>query len=181
MNERFTAPRKLSGATIRRARKVLGYTQKEFAALINVSQPTIERWEAGDAPVSGPVTALVTLLLADRNAADLLVLPERQTPLRLYYMFQEQLCTVIDVDELRKKISIRNYTDDEQMRAFGNTEMPTFAQYEEFLASRCFPAERDKMKLVLKDLGLPFYDPFLIIEKTEGRMAEDDFWIRIER
>ena len=25
-----------------------------------------------------------------------------------------------------------------------------------------------------------FYDPFLIIKKTEGRMAEDDFWIRIE-
>ena len=28
---------------------------------------------------------------------------------------------------------------------------------------------------------VPFYDPFMIIEKTEGRMAEDDFWIRIER
>ena len=40
---------------------------------------------------------------------------------------------------------------------------------------------RDKMKLILKDLGLPFYDPIMIIEKTEGRMAEDDFWIRIER
>ncbi len=37
------------------------------------------------------------------------------------------------------------------------------------------------MKLILKDLDLPFYDPMLIIEKTEGRMAEDDFWIRIER
>ena len=37
------------------------------------------------------------------------------------------------------------------------------------------------MKLILKDLGLPFYDPIMIIEKTEGRMAEDDFWIRIER
>lgn len=37
------------------------------------------------------------------------------------------------------------------------------------------------MKLILKDLGLPFYDPIMIIEKTEGRMAEDDFWICIER
>ncbi len=37
------------------------------------------------------------------------------------------------------------------------------------------------MKLILADLGLPFYDPFLIIEKTEGRMAEDNYWIRIER
>ena len=37
------------------------------------------------------------------------------------------------------------------------------------------------MKLELKRLGLPFYDPILIIEKTEGRMAGDRFWIRIER
>ena len=36
-------------------------------------------------------------------------------------------------------------------------------------------------KLVLRDLGIPFYDPYLIIQKTEGRMAEDDFWIRIEK
>ena len=40
---------------------------------------------------------------------------------------------------------------------------------------------RDKMKLVLRDLGVPFYDPYLIVQKTEGRMAEDDFWLKIER
>ena len=37
------------------------------------------------------------------------------------------------------------------------------------------------MKLELKRLGLPFYDPLLIVEKTEGRMAEDDFWLKVER
>ena len=37
------------------------------------------------------------------------------------------------------------------------------------------------MKLILKDLDLPFYHSLMIIEKTQGRMAEDDFWIRIER
>lgn len=40
---------------------------------------------------------------------------------------------------------------------------------------------RDKMKIHLQALGIPFYDPMLIIEKTGGRMAEDDFWIDIER
>lgn len=50
-----------------------------------------------------------------------------------------------------------------------------------FLESRCFPKSRDKMKLILKDLDLPFYDPLMIIQKTEGRMAEDHFWIQIER
>ncbi|MDE6054870.1 MAG: transcriptional regulator, partial [Lachnospiraceae bacterium] len=66
-------------------------------------------------------------------------------------------------------------------RAFGKNDRPTFEEYEAFLESRCFPRERDKMKLILADLDLPFYDPFLIIEKTEGRMAEDDYWIRIEK
>ena len=66
-------------------------------------------------------------------------------------------------------------------RAFGIIEEPDFELYQEFLKSRCFPESRDKIKLVLKDLDLPFYDPFMIIEKTQGRMAEDDFWIRIER
>lgn len=28
-------------------------------------------------------------------------------------------------------------------------------------------------------MGVDFYDPMLIIEETEGRMAEDDQWIRI--
>ena len=39
----------------------------------------------------------------------------------------------------------------------------------------------DKMKLMLRHLELPFYDPMLIIEKTKGRMADDDFWLEIER
>jgi putative transcriptional regulator len=44
-----------------------------------------------------------------------------------------------------------------------------------------FPKTERQMKLELKRLGIPFYDPIMIIEKTEGRMAEDHFWIKIER
>ena len=78
-------------------------------------------------------------------------------------------------------IRIKNYTNNLLYRAFGKNEHPSYADYEDFLKSRCFPEERDKMKLMLNDLGIPFYDPLMIIEKTDGRMAEDDFWIRIER
>lgn len=78
-------------------------------------------------------------------------------------------------------MAVYNFTAKPMFQAFGRAEQPDFAQYEEFLESRCFPRSRDKLKLELKKLGLPFYDPLMIIEKTEGRMAEDDFWIRIER
>lgn len=89
--------------------------------------------------------------------------------------------TVIDVDERNRRAKICNYTHNLIDRAFGRQEHPVFEKYEAFLESRCFPGSRDKMKLVLRGLDLPFYDPFLIIEKTQGRMAEDDQWIRIER
>ena len=48
-----------------------------------------------------------------------------------------------------------------------------------FLESRCFPKTRDHAKDILKEMGLPFYDPLLIIEKTDGRMAGDEQWILI--
>lgn len=101
--------------------------------------------------------------------------------MRIWYMFHQEICSVIDVDEYARKLKLYNYTNDPIKRAFGKEDMPTFEQYEEFLESRCFPRTRDKMKLILRDLELPFYDPLMIIEKTSGRMAEDNFWIRIER
>ena len=85
------------------------------------------------------------------------------------------------MNEPERKVKVKNYTDKIMFRAFGVVETPDYEQNLEFLESRCFPSSRDKMKLILKDLDLPFYDPMMIIEKTEGRMAEDDFWIRIER
>ncbi len=66
-------------------------------------------------------------------------------------------------------------------RAFEANTNPNYVDYEEFLKSICFPETRDKIKIQLDALGIPFYDPMLIIGKTQGRMAEDDFWIMIEK
>ena len=63
----------------------------------------------------------------------------------------------------------------------GSITDPTFEEYEEFLESRCFPRTRKWVDLELKKLGLPFYDPLMIIEKTGGRMVEDDFSIEVIR
>ena len=83
-------------------------------------------------------------------------------------MSGDQVSTIIDVDEQNRKVEIHNYTKDYIARAFGVIECPSFEDYEAFLESRCFPRTRDKMKLVLEDLGLPFYDPFMIIERRKG-------------
>lgn len=171
----------LQGKEIRSARKKLQLTQAEFAELVHVSKKTVERWEAGAKEVTGPIVPLLHFMNEYPQLEEELVVPEKKYPIRLWYMEGNHIRTIIDVDERQRKVKIQNYTRDYIKRAFGREEHPTYEEYECFLESRCFPRDRDKMKLMLKDLDLPFYEPFMIIEKTKGRMAEDDFWIRIER
>lgn len=180
-NKVFTTPEYTTAKEIKKIRKQLGLTQKDFAMLIKCSKSTIERWETSDEPITGPVVLLIKMLEKHPEYIEEIKLPPKVYPLRLWYMHNQTLCTIIDVDEMKQLIRITNYADNVMFRAFGNVNNPDYNMYKEFLESRCFPASRDKMKLILKDLDLPFYDPFMIIEKTEGRMAEDDFWIRIER
>lgn len=177
----FAIPDTLDGKDIKAIRKKLKLTQAEFAELGNVSVKTIERWESSDKPVTGPIVTLIKILKEYPQMEEELKIPVREYQMRLWYMYFDEICTIIDVDERERKVKIYNYTKNYALRAFGREEKPTFEQYEEFLESRCFPRSRDKMKLILKDLNLPFYEPLMIIEKTQGRMAEDNFWIKIER
>ena len=182
MGERlFITPEYTTAQEIKRVRIAMGLTQKEFAALINASKASVERWERSKEAITGPICLLIKMLEQFPEYVTNARVPERTMPVRLWYMHNETVCTIIDVNELKQDIHITNYTDNVMFRAFGVEEQPDYNMYLEFLESRCFPRSRDKMKLVLKDLDLPFYDPFMIIEKTEGRMAEDEFWIRIER
>ena len=177
----FVTPEYITAKEIKAVRGQLGLTQKAFAQLIGCSKPTVERWERSEEAITGPICLLIKMLEKYPDYVEKMKIPEKTFPIRLYYMHGQTVCTVIDVNELKREVIVRNYTDHVIFRAFGVEEEPSYEQYLEFLESRCFPRSRDKMKLILKDLDLPFYDPFMIIEKTEGRMAEDDFWIRIER
>ena len=179
--KKFVTSEYTTGEEIKRIRTILGLTQKEFAMLVGSSKVTVERWERSEEPIRGPIVLLLRFLERYPNTAEEMQVQEKLYPLRLWYMHNQTVCTIIDVNEMKKQVKIRNYTENTMFRAFGVIETPDYGQYVEFLKSRCFPESRDKMKLVLRDLGLPFYDPLMIIEKTEGRMAEDNFWIRIER
>ena len=99
--------------------------------------------------------------------------------MRLDYMWREELCTTILVNFREKRILVHNETDNVIHRAFGWKRKPDWEDFENFLAERCFPPTRDKSSMILKEMGLDFYDPLMIIEKTEGRMAEDQQWIQM--
>lgn len=177
----YAVKKSVTGKEIKKCREKIGVSQEEFAQLANVSKKTVERWEYSSQPVTGPIVTLIQLLMSNPELEEKLIIPEKKCPVRLSYMFRDELCTIIDVDDSSRRVNALNYTDFFLKKAFGNNDAPTYEDYEAFLESRCFPRTRDKMKLILRELDLPFYDPMMIIEKTEGRMAEDDFWIRIER
>lgn len=177
----FALQKKLSADEVKYIRRKLKLKQKELAALANVSVKTVEHWESSGTEVKGAAAALLCILRERVWLPDELQIPEKKFSLRLRYMHADQLCTVIDVEDREELVRIKNFVTDSVFCAFGRNEHPTYKDYEVFLESRCFPPTRDKMKIMLRELNLPFYDPFMIIEKTEGRMAEDNFWIRIER
>ena len=181
MGLKFAIAESINAEYIKDVRKKLKLTQKELAGLLNCSKSTVERWELSTEPIKGPIVLALGLLEKNPGLMESIRIPEKTLPVRMIYMHKQSVCTIIDVDELRKEVKIKNYTEHVMFKAFGNVEEPDYDMYLEFLESRCFPKSRDKLKLVLEDLGVPFYDPFMIIEKTEGRMAEDDFWIKIER
>ena len=178
--KQYVIPEYVTSNDIKRVRGKLGLTQAEFSKFLGVSKPTVERYESTKDKISGPIVLLLKMIEDNYSYIEGLELPKKEYPLRLFYMYKQYVCTIIDVSILKQEIKIKNYTKNIIFRAFGVNETPTFEDYNAFLRSRCFPETRDKLKLVFRDLDIPFYDPFLIIRKTEGRMAEDDFWIRIE-
>ena len=106
--------------------------------------------------------------------------PEDGYTMRMTLMYQNRPCTAIDVNFLQNKIKIQNYTKDILHRAFGVKEDPTWEDFYVFLQDRCFPKTRGNVKAVLAGLGLQDYDPLQIVEKTNGRTAEDDLWLKFQ-
>ena len=178
---RYARPAEIDGETALQLRKQMNMTQQQFADFLSCSKPTVERMEKNGAKLKGPTAMLLRLLTQHSELLEYYSIPERRAPLRMWYMFRDRPCTLIDVDLVHQRVWIKNYVDHLMFRAFGVNEKPSFQDYEAFLRSRCFPETRDKLKLHLRELDIPFYDPMMIISKTQGRMAEDEFWIRMDQ
>lgn len=106
--------------------------------------------------------------------------PEGGYTMRMTLMYKTKPCTAIDVNFLKNKIKIQNYTKDILHRAFGVKENPTWEDFYIFLQDRCFPKTRGNVKAILAELGLQDYDPLQIVERTNGRTAEDDLWLKFQ-
>ena len=58
----FITPEYTTAKEIKRIRKELHLTQKEFAEFINCSKPTVERWERSEDVIRGPIVPFLKML-----------------------------------------------------------------------------------------------------------------------
>jgi len=91
-----------------------------------------------------------------------------------------RLCSTITADFTDKTLTSVNHTEDPVVTAFGVRVMPTWEDFQEFLEERCVPRGRDGLREYLEAIGVGGYEPLEIIQKTAGRMAEDNQWLEIE-
>lgn len=94
---------------------------------------------------------------------------------RIVYVFSDKEipATIIDACSLNETVKIINLTDDMVSRAFGVREETDWKGFEEFLESRCMPRTRYGIRDELRGMNIDSYDPFLILDKTKGRVYGD--------
>lgn len=90
------------------------------------------------------------------------------------------LCTSIYADFTEKTVTAQNHISDPVKTAFGNNVSPSWNDFEAFLEDRCVPRQRAGLREYLETIGVEEYEPYAIIQKTGGRMAEDNQWISVE-
>ena len=106
----------------------------------------------------------------------------RKHDVRLFRFFEgDKLCTAICADFTDKTLTVENHIDNPVKTAFGNNMLPTWEDLQTFFEERCIPRERAGLREYLEIIGVGGYDPLEIIQKTAGRMAEDNQWLEMER
>ena len=92
----------------------------------------------------------------------------------------DNLCTTIYADFTDEMVTEENDSRDPVNTAFGNNLLPTWADFMAFLEERCIPRQRAGLREYLEIIGVEEYNPIAIIQKTAGRMAEDNQWLSVE-
>lgn len=98
----------------------------------------------------------------------------------LRFFDSSELCSIIYADFTEQKVMVENQAVQPVKTAFGRNLLPTWDDFNHFLQERCIPRERAGLREYLEAIGIDEYDPLRIIQKTAGKMAEDQQWLEIE-
>lgn len=98
----------------------------------------------------------------------------------LRYYSSNSLCTLIYADFTDETLAAENHIDNLVKTAFGKNTHPDWDDFTAFLEERCIPKGRSGLREYLESIGVESYSPIEIIQKTQGRMAEDNQWLELE-
>lgn len=90
------------------------------------------------------------------------------------------LCSTIYADFTDQTLAVTNHITDPVKTAFGNNLLPSWQDLQAFLEERCISRQRAGLREYLEAINVSEYDPLAIIQKTAGRMAEDQQWLKVE-
>lgn len=93
------------------------------------------------------------------------------------WYFGTQHTSTITVNFTTKKVSVVHHTDVKPICAFSGKTKVNFPAWEDMIAGRCIPKSQAGSTEKLATIGITEYDPYMIIEKTHGKMAGDCFKI----
>ena len=89
--EKYAIINTIKPEELKQIRKEFDLSQSEFAKLVGVSKPTIERWESVEEKIKGPIAVLVNMLSENPAYLKSRIVPEKQMPLRLFYMHKNRV------------------------------------------------------------------------------------------
>lgn len=124
-----------------------------------------------------------TISINKKQTAESFVRSQKQLGhiVKKYSLYDKKmLCTVIYADHTDRTVFAENFTGNLVKTAFGKNSFPTWENFCDFIEERCVPKGRSGLREYLESIDLDEYDPFEIILKTKGRMAEDQQWIDVE-
>ena len=100
---------------------------------------------------------------------------------RILYYKGDKLISTILLDDEKHTVSVENASGvPNVILPFGVRLNPTWEDLDEFLQERCIPRTRANIKEFLDCVGVDWYDPLEICRRTEGRLCNDDCWMKIE-
>ena len=91
---------------------------------------------------------------------------------------KDVLCSTIAADFTSQQVAVHDTVKEPERQAFGVNKDPTWEDSLSFLEDRCIPRTRVGIDKYLHACGIDSYDVFSLIRCTEGRMAEDNQWIK---
>lgn len=104
---------------------------------------------------------------------------QRGHEVKIYqYMDGNVLCSRIAADFTSQQVALENHVKELDKQAFGVTLEPTWKDFLVFMEGRCIPRTRVGIENYLKAYGIDSYDVFALIRRTQGRLAEDNQWIK---